>query len=145
MNKSTDFFVILATVIGFIAGYFSKIEHKKTTTTDHVQYYNGEILAPDMVHDDSLIVVNAAKLNRIFNSDHAPASDGDISAALYDNCIVPNRFSNGLNELGNNLLHEYQLEIVEDTILMYDRGRFVGTFHWEDAEPIGQLLLKDNQ
>jgi len=40
---------------------------------------------------------------------------------------------------------DYQLEIVEDTIYVYDLNRFVGSFFWEDDSPIGKIIMKDNQ
>ena len=40
---------------------------------------------------------------------------------------------------------DYQLEIVEDTIYVYDLNRLVGSFFWEDDSPIGKIIMKDNQ
>ena len=42
-------------------------------------------------------------------------------------------------------LRDYQIEIVEDTILLYDGNRCVGKFAWEDSTAFGQLLLGDNE
>lgn len=42
-------------------------------------------------------------------------------------------------------LRDYQLEIVEDTIIVYDVNRCVGKFFWEDNSPLGQIILKDNE
>lgn len=50
-------------------------------TQEHHTYKNGEILLPDYVHLDTLIVVNADSLNWAMGY-YDPASDGDIADIL---------------------------------------------------------------
>lgn len=53
--------------------------------TSDTAYYNGEILYPDMIHDDTLIVVDASKLNWCMKY-YDIASDGDINDVLNAYC-----------------------------------------------------------
>lgn len=64
---------ILLTVIPFKK--FVKQPH--TYETDDTQFYNGEILYPDHVHTDTLIVTDAPFINK-WMRDYDAASDGDI-------------------------------------------------------------------
>jgi hypothetical protein len=41
-------------------------------------------------------------------------------------------------------LREYQMEIVEDSVLIFDRNRHVQTLSIEDGSTIGEALLNDN-
>ncbi len=49
--------------------------------TDDTHYYQGEVLYPDYVHDDTLIVTDAAYLNWAMDSANI-ASDAEINDAL---------------------------------------------------------------
>lgn len=51
--------------------------HTPSYESDDTDFYNGEILLPDYVHQDTLIVTNAAFLNWAMEHYDA-ASDGDI-------------------------------------------------------------------
>lgn len=53
--------------------------------TDDTNYYAGEVLLPDMVHSDTLIVVNADSLNWCM-ANYDIASDGDINDVLGAYC-----------------------------------------------------------
>lgn len=53
--------------------------------TEGHKYYDGEILLPDYVHIDTLIVVDAKYLNWAMTYYDA-ASDGDIAEILYEGC-----------------------------------------------------------
>ena len=66
----------------FFATIFLGCKQEKSNGAE--MYYNGEILLPDYIHDDTLIVVDAEKLN--VEIDSCDGSDGDISEALYRNC-----------------------------------------------------------
>lgn len=52
-----------------------------TYETDDTQYYKGEVLYPDYVHDDTLVVVNAKDLNMLMEK-YDVQSDGDINDIL---------------------------------------------------------------
>ncbi len=43
-------------------------------------------------------------------------------------------------------LKDYQLEVIEDTILVWDMNRLVGKTSWEDHDKgIGEIIAADNQ
>lgn len=42
-------------------------------------------------------------------------------------------------------LKDYQLEVIEDTILVWDSNRFVGKIFYTDDEPLGYMIQEDNQ
>ena len=50
----------------------------------HLEIKSENSQLPDYIHDDTLIVVAAEKLN--VEIDSCDGSDGDISEALYRNC-----------------------------------------------------------
>ena len=54
--------------------------------TDDQTFYDGEILLPDMVHDDTLIVTNAELLNEYIGSEDI-GSDGDINDLLKEGTV----------------------------------------------------------
>lgn len=56
-----------------------KIAH--TFETDDTKFYNGEILLPDYVHLDTLIVIDAKLLNWCMEK-YDISSDGDINDVL---------------------------------------------------------------
>lgn len=49
--------------------------------TDDTSYYNGQLLFPDMIHQDTLVVVDAKQLNECIASPYV-ASDGDLIEIL---------------------------------------------------------------
>lgn len=53
----------------------------KESKIDDTSFYNGEILYPDYVHQDTLIVTNAVFLNK-WMEEYDVASDGDIMDLL---------------------------------------------------------------
>lgn len=116
---------------------------KEVDSIDHEreQFSNNEILLPDYVHDDTLLVVNADAINKAFDDSYKSNNDaipGDywIDSLLRKNCRPM---------VSKSLMLDYQLDVLNDTIWMKDRGRLVGRFMWEDKEPIGKLLAKDNE
>lgn len=52
-----------------------------TYETDNTHFYNGEILLPDYVHTDTLVVTDAKTLNWCM-ANYDVASDGDINDIL---------------------------------------------------------------
>lgn len=57
--------------------------------TDENKFYNGEILLPDMVHADTLQVINADFLNEMIIEDkYEIASDGDIYEVLAEGTVL---------------------------------------------------------
>lgn len=42
-------------------------------------------------------------------------------------------------------LHQYQLCLVEDTVIVYDAGRFVGKIPLWDNSPLDKLIQLDNE
>lgn len=70
------------------------ITHTKQNVFDTSSvYYNGEILYPDMAHDDTLVVFNAKQLNRIFdgvNTSILPTTDEEIDEVLHMYAISTN-------------------------------------------------------
>lgn len=72
-----------------IAGVFAAISlwliiGSKHETPQRNEYKNGEILYPDMVHDDTLTVINADGLNQA--ATYWDGSDSDINEALHLFC-----------------------------------------------------------
>lgn len=62
-----------------------RLQH--TYETDDTRFKNGEILMPDYVHTEKLMVVNADSLNWAMEYYDA-ASDGDIADILNAFCIA---------------------------------------------------------
>lgn len=66
-----------------------KEDRQATKITGH--YYNGEILYPDYIHDDTLVVFNAQNLNIKMDSiENTIADDADIEDILYKYSIPTN-------------------------------------------------------
>lgn len=63
---------------------YIKADH--TYETDDTKFYNGEILAPDYVHKNWLVVTNADSLNWAMEYYDA-GSDGDIMDLLRAYCV----------------------------------------------------------
>lgn len=42
-------------------------------------------------------------------------------------------------------LRDYQLDVYNDTIYLYDGEDSIGKFFYEDSSELGKLILKDNQ
>lgn len=40
--------------------------------------------------------------------------------------------------------HEYQLDIIDDTLELYDGDRHVGTVKWDTGAPLDSLIIDDN-
>ena len=51
------------------------------------------------------------------------------------------------NNIPKNIpFRDYQIEVVEDTLLVYDLNRLVGKCFYEDYDKgIGEIIMKDNQ
>lgn len=64
-------------------------EYTAPVTTDSVWYHNGEVLLPDYVHSDTLIVTDATFLNKwLICNEYNVGGDGDIDDLLHKGCIV---------------------------------------------------------
>ena len=59
-------------------------EKKRLKTLPQISNRSGQVAMEHNIHDDTLIVVDAEKLN--VEIDSCDGSDGDISEALYRNC-----------------------------------------------------------
>ena len=70
---------VILIVLQLVACSARTNEH--TYETDDTKYFNGEILPPDYVHEDTLVVIDAAFLNYLMEN-YDVASDGDISDCL---------------------------------------------------------------
>jgi hypothetical protein len=102
------------------------------------KFHNGQILLPDCVHTDTLQVIDGEALTRIFSKKDAPATDGEISEVLYKYCKPITK--------PKSLLYDYQINLHNDTVWVYDNGRFVGSYintKWDSQ--LDSILLKDNQ
>ncbi len=104
---------------------------------DSRPYVNGEILLPDMVHDDTLIVFNAEQLNLAFDGvDKAitPGTDLQINSVLHAYCIV-----------ANSLPSDYGLSVDQKSYTIYDKGRKVATFNYGLNPVLDSVIDNDNQ
>lgn len=95
----------IATNINKIANSLETIASPPNTNTnttilypkwhDSESFSNGEILYPDMAHDDTLVVFNAKELNKLFNKANntlpTPASDEEIDEVLHMYAISINQ------------------------------------------------------
>lgn len=105
-------------------------------------FTNGEILLPDYAHIDTLIVVNATALNKIFDVElPEPATDGEISDVLHKYCVPI-----------NSIHTDYQLEVDSTgyTIIDNDRNispyedRIVAHFPFDQNPVLDSIIYKDN-
>lgn len=63
--------------------FHSYPDYTHSYETNESKFYNGEVLLPDYVHLDTLVVIDAAFLNEMIISDkYEVASDGDINDLL---------------------------------------------------------------
>ncbi len=77
MQKISFYFLVLVSLV-----YCSpKKQMEITYETDNTNFFNGQILLPDYVHTDTLIVKDAKFLNYCMEHYNA-GSDGDISDIL---------------------------------------------------------------
>jgi hypothetical protein len=84
MNKAAKQNFLLAGIFLIIAVCCAIFEVDKNTRTEFPDYKNGEILYPDMVHDDTLTVIDADGLNQA--ATYWDGSDSDINEALHLFC-----------------------------------------------------------
>lgn len=42
-------------------------------------------------------------------------------------------------------ISDYQLNVTQDSIILIDQGRHVGSLTWEQANKIDSLIINDNQ
>ncbi len=103
-----------------------------TYESDDNTFYNGEILTPDYVHQDTLIVTNAELLNKLMQSPDID-SDQDIANIL-------RRTTQPLNEDPR----EYQVEITEEGSYFYNGSRFVGFVPYKEGSTLDSIFIKDN-
>lgn len=97
--------------------------------TSDTNYRYGQILYPDMVHSDTLIVTNADSLNWCFEN-YDIASDGDINDVLRAYCRP-------LKSLAT-----YHIEIEsEDSFSLYKGEKFIGKCFLTDDSEIGSLII----
>jgi hypothetical protein len=59
----------------------------KSYVTNAIKYYNGEVLLPDYVHEDTLIVTDAVFLNYCMEN-YDIVTDGDIADILRVTTII---------------------------------------------------------
>ena len=111
--------------------------------TDDTAFYNGEILLPDYVNMDTLIVTDANYLNWAMNKFN-PGSDGDIMEILKEGTIPYQSISNLCVVKG--ALREYQMDANQDgSLTIYDGERVVGVLPYDSTSKLSQLIDNDNQ
>ena len=89
--KPLHFFLVLAMVVGFMGGIFCKTIIEKhgqqQIAFDSRPYVNGEVLLPDYVHGDTLVVLDAYNLNKVCDGvDSAITTDEGIDSVLHLYC-----------------------------------------------------------
>lgn len=85
-----------------ITAYISLIQctsHRSTKydgyESDDTSYVNGQILVPDMIHPDTLVVLDADYLNKCLGDDMLLQSDDDLiellneTTAPYNSMLIP--------------------------------------------------------
>lgn len=65
----------------YVTSYVLDNEYHSYPAVTPATFTQGEVLTPDYVHQDTLIVVNASLLNSIFETE-GPATDQEINNAL---------------------------------------------------------------
>lgn len=87
-------YLLLFVLIPAFSFYSCGVENKEMPMPiggDSRPYINGEVLLPDYSHDDTLQVINADELNRIFDGVDItilPGTDSEIDSALHLYCVV---------------------------------------------------------
>jgi len=102
-------------------------------------FVNGDTLYPSYACPDTLIIINADKLNWIFDgvATPAPASDSQIDSVLHLYCLP----------VGVKPMRDYQIEITRDSTYIYDGNRLVSSWavNWDNPNKLDSLLISDNQ
>lgn len=121
-------------IIGLSQGLDKTIEDFKYAgyESDDTHYVNGQILLPDMVHLDTLVVINSEYLNECLARPDV-GSDGDIMEILNETCV---KYT--INP------HEYQIDITEDSTYIYDGNRYVGSIPYDSTQQFDKVMLRDN-
>lgn len=143
MKRSTLTTEKTLTVLFILIAVFSFTFHgckpaQKQMAEDSNPFINGETLAPDYAHDDSLIVINADKLNEIFDGVNVallPTTDGDISDTLHKYCIPVNSHVNN---------SEYQFNVDQTGYDIYSDGKLIGRLNYGANPSLDSLIDKDN-
>lgn len=80
-----DIIALLVIVSAIIAAYSNLENSANAVHTQQNKFYNGEILLPDYVHLDTLVVVAADSLNRMMPQ--TDGSDFEINQLLGAFCV----------------------------------------------------------
>jgi hypothetical protein len=87
--------LLLVLIVAILASCSSPsqraIEGDSDTYPTH--YTNGQILLPDYAHNDTLVVINANRLNSLFSGPPVQG-DEDISDILYEGAVPINKHQN---------------------------------------------------
>jgi hypothetical protein len=137
MGKSIFFVVFLFLIAGVSILLVMNTSGPKKPYVEKL-FTDNEILVPDMVHSDTLKVINADLLNRLI-----PACDGtdyELNEVLMLGCdVVPEDKYNS-----RNMMRDYQIELHMDTLWVWDYKRLVGKYITNWKNQIDSILLKDN-
>lgn len=96
------FICLLLAILGSHVSCTNKLKasgNGHTYESSDITYYNGEILLPDYVHTDTLVVIDAELLNDIITQPDI-ASDQDISECLTGTTVPIDRYRDYQNKTG---------------------------------------------
>lgn len=138
----------------FFAGRISaNIESTTQQIKNNMPFRNGEIIYPDYAHGDTLIVKDADGLNKelLALSDNKDwGSDSDIDNVLnkytvnYADVCTPDKLCpNALQAIKR--LRDYQLDVYEDSTVVYDGDRHVATLRFDSTQALDSTIMDDNQ
>lgn len=133
--KPLPFFLILAMISGFIAGYSCKNHKGNKPTHSITQFTNGQILLPDYAHNDTLVVQDAASLNNAFDTTYnkVPETDQEINDALHNYCLpLPSRAV------------DYGMDVDSTGYTIWDNNRLVGHFPFDQNPILDSVIFNDN-
>jgi len=89
MKRSISFIVLSSLVFGLFCGVCYSCRDEKRQVVSVEYFKNGQILEPDYACPDSMIVVNADKLNKdmaLIEQGFIDATDGEIDSIIHLSC-----------------------------------------------------------
>lgn len=141
--------MVLLSIVLFCAGYISRdIKFTNEQINNNKPFKNGQILYPDYACSDTLIIVDADRLNKAFEIGNL-GTDSEIDSvlhlytSLYNGC----RFEGAECPNVQYYLKDYQIELHNDTIKIFDGDRLVGTHidkNYLHGVFFDSLILADN-
>jgi hypothetical protein len=124
-------------VLIVITGLFGYIIEARGCTQTAPAFYNGQILLPDYVHADTLIVTDAEYLNECMK-DGKFKTDGDIREILNETTEIHNPLPYGVTRA-------YTFTLEDGGTSFYQGTKYVGFIPFDSTSAFDSLMIEDNR